>query len=204
MTLAICVHAQQPSDCISSACSRATTVDDLASDPVAYLGQVAVIGVVAAVKAGQGFTIVDKREYAACGLSCFNEPGTRKIPVRWDGTPPALQQTIRITGVLEKSDRRLVFSAKKVTEAAKELRKAGWVESSRHAQWKVYRLLPSLAPGLRAVLDGLLSAAKTQTLLLSDLEHMEAILKDPRYSFCCDFAITRRRAKKITTPKRSE
>jgi hypothetical protein len=36
-----------------------------------------------------------------------------------------------------------------------------------------------LSPGLRAVLDGLLSAAKTQTLLLSDLEHVEAILKDP-------------------------
>jgi ArsR family transcriptional regulator len=84
------------------------------------------------------------------------------------------------------------------------LRKAGWVESWRHAQWKVYRLLPSLSPGLRAVLDGLLSAAKTQTLLLSDLEHMEAILKDPRYSFCCDFAPPRRRARKNTTPIRSQ
>jgi ArsR family transcriptional regulator, arsenate/arsenite/antimonite-responsive transcriptional repressor len=79
------------------------------------------------------------------------------------------------------------------------LRKAGWVESGRHAQWKVYRLLPSLSPGLRAVLDGLLSAAKTQTLLLSDLEHLEAILKDPRYSFCCGFTTPRRRAKKTTT-----
>ena len=77
--LATCVYAQQPIDSISSASSRTTTVDDLASNPVAYLGQVAVVGVVAAVKAGQGFTIVDKREYAACGLSCFNEPGTRKI-----------------------------------------------------------------------------------------------------------------------------
>jgi ArsR family transcriptional regulator, arsenate/arsenite/antimonite-responsive transcriptional repressor len=84
------------------------------------------------------------------------------------------------------------------------LRKAGWVESGRHAQWKVYRLLPSLSPGLRAVLDGLLSAAKTQTLLLSDLEHMEAILKDPRYSFCCGFATRRRQARKTTSPIRSE
>jgi ArsR family transcriptional regulator, arsenate/arsenite/antimonite-responsive transcriptional repressor len=79
------------------------------------------------------------------------------------------------------------------------LRKAGWVESGRHAQWKVYRLLPSLSSGLRAVLDGLLSAAKTQTLLLSDLEHVEAILKDPRYFFCCGFAKPRSRAKKTTT-----
>ena len=57
-----------------------TTVDDLASDPVAHLGEVAVVGVVAAVKAGQGFVIVDKREYAACGLSCFNEPWYSKSP----------------------------------------------------------------------------------------------------------------------------
>jgi hypothetical protein len=118
--LATCAHAQQAIDSTSPASTRATTVNDLASDPSAYLGQVAVVGVVAAVKVGQGFTIVDKREYAACGLFCINEPDTRKIPVRWDGAPPKLQQTVRITGVLEKSDRGLVFSAKNVAEAAKE------------------------------------------------------------------------------------
>ena len=84
------------------------------------------------------------------------------------------------------------------------LRKAGWVESGRHAQWKVYRLLPSLSPVLRAALDGLLNAAKTQALLLSDLERMEAILKDPRYSFCCGFASSRGRAREDTTPIRSQ
>jgi hypothetical protein len=93
----------------------------LAADPSAYLGQVAVIGVVAAVKAGQGFTIVDNREHAACGLSCYNEPDTRKIPVRWNGAPPKLQQTVRITGVLEKSDRGLVFSAKNVADDWRQL-----------------------------------------------------------------------------------
>jgi hypothetical protein len=118
--LATCADAQQAIDSTSLASGGATAVNDLAADPSAYLGQVAVIGVVAAVKAGQGFTIVDKREYAACGLSCFNEPDTRKIPVRWDGSPPKLQQTVRITGVLEKSDRGLVFSAKNLAEAAKE------------------------------------------------------------------------------------
>jgi hypothetical protein len=117
--LATCAVAQQAIDSTSPASSGATMVNDLAADPSAYLGQVAVIGVVAVVKAGQGFTIVDKREYAACGLSCFNEPDTRKIPVRWEGAPPKLQQTVRITGVLEKSDRGLIFSAKNVTEAAK-------------------------------------------------------------------------------------
>ena len=118
--LAFCADAQQAIDSISPASSGATTVNDLAATPSAYLGQVAVIGVVAAIKPGQGFTIVDQREYADCGLSCLNEPDTKKIPVRWDGDPPKLQQTLRITGVLEKSDHGLIFSAKNFAEAAKE------------------------------------------------------------------------------------
>ena len=118
--LVTCADAQQAIDSTSPSSGGATTVNDLAANPSAYLGQVAVIGVVAAVKAGQGFTIVDKREYADCGLSCLSKPDTRKIPVRWNGDPPKLQQTVRIIGVLEKSDRGLVFSAKNVAEAAKE------------------------------------------------------------------------------------
>ena len=118
--LGTCVQAQQANDSTSPASSRVTTVNELTSDPSAYLGQVSVVGVVAVVKAGQGFTIVDKREYADCGLSCVNEPSTRKIPIRWDGVPPKLEQTVRITGVLEKSDRGLVFSAKNVAEAGRE------------------------------------------------------------------------------------
>jgi len=118
--LATCSDAQQAIVTTSPTSSGATTVNDLAANPSAYLGQVAVIGVVAAVKAGQGFTIVDNREYAACGLSCLDEPDTRRIPVRWHGDPPKLQQKVRITGVLEKSDRGLVFSAKNLAETAEE------------------------------------------------------------------------------------
>jgi hypothetical protein len=118
--LAPSAQGQQAIDSASPGSSGATTVNDLAAKPSDYLGQVAVIGVVAAVKAGKGFTLVDKREYVACGLSCLNEPDTRKIPVRWEGDPPKLEQIVRITGVLEKSERGLVFSAKNVAEVAKE------------------------------------------------------------------------------------
>ncbi|HEY0790309.1 MAG TPA: metalloregulator ArsR/SmtB family transcription factor [Chthoniobacterales bacterium] len=80
------------------------------------------------------------------------------------------------------------------------LRKAGWVEDLRHAQWKVYRLKAALSPECRAVLDGLAQVAQTQGLLLSDLERMEAALQDPRYAFCGGFSISpprpRRRTKK--------
>ena len=114
------VRADDAVNLASSTSVRATTVNDMVSNPSAYLGQIKVVGVVAAVKTGQGFTIVDKREYAACGLSCVNEPDTRKIPVRWSGTSPNLEQTVQITGVLEKSDAGFVFSAKSVTESPKE------------------------------------------------------------------------------------
>jgi hypothetical protein len=66
----------------------AVSVNDLAGKSGEYLGQVQLIGVVAAVSQGQGFVLVDKREYADCGLTCVAEPGTKKIPVRWSGDAP--------------------------------------------------------------------------------------------------------------------
>jgi hypothetical protein len=65
---ATCVHAQQAINSTSPASRRVITVDDLASDPSAYLGQVAVVGVVAAVEAGQGFTIVDSVNMPTAGF----------------------------------------------------------------------------------------------------------------------------------------
>jgi len=72
------------------------SVNDLAGKPGEHLGQVLLIGVVAAVSQGQGFVLVDEREYANCGLTCFAEPGTKKIPVRWSGDAPRLEQTVRV------------------------------------------------------------------------------------------------------------
>jgi len=45
----------------------AVTVNDLAGKPGEHLGQVELIGVVAAVSQGQGFVLMDRREYADCG-----------------------------------------------------------------------------------------------------------------------------------------
>jgi hypothetical protein len=119
--LALCVQAQEAIHSSSPASGGETkTVDDLATNPSAYLGKISIVGVVAAIMAGKGFTLVDSREYEACGLSCVNEPDTRKIPVRWEGSPPKLEQAIRVTGLLEKSDRGLIFSAETVAEAGKE------------------------------------------------------------------------------------
>lgn len=119
--LALSVQAQEAIHSTSPASGGETkTVNDLATNASAYLGKISIVGIVAAVKAGKGFTLVDRREYEACGLSCLDEPDTRKVPVRWEGSSPKLEQAVRVTGLLEKSDRGLIFSAETVTEAGKE------------------------------------------------------------------------------------
>jgi hypothetical protein len=90
------------------------SVNDLAGKPGEYLGNVQLIGVVAAVSQGQGFVLVDKREYADCGLICLAEPGTKKIPVRWSGDAPKLEQTVLVAGILSQSAQGLSFVAQKI------------------------------------------------------------------------------------------
>ena len=89
-------------------------VDDLVTEPVGHLGQIQLVGVVAAVSQGTGFVLVDKREYAECGISCISEPGTKKIPVRWSGDAPKLEQTVRVDGTLRQTDKGLSLVAQEV------------------------------------------------------------------------------------------
>jgi hypothetical protein len=90
------------------------SVNDLAGKPDEHLGQVQLTGVVAAISEGQGFVLVDKREYAECGLACVAEPGTKKIPIRWSGDAPKLEQTVRVAGILRRSEQGLSFVAQEI------------------------------------------------------------------------------------------
>jgi hypothetical protein len=92
----------------------AVTVNELAGKPGEYLGQVQLIGVVAAISQGQGFVLVDEREYADCGPTCLAEPGTKKIPVRWSGDAPQLEHTVRVAGILSQSEQGLSFVAQQI------------------------------------------------------------------------------------------
>ena len=92
----------------------AVTVNDLAAKPGEHLGRVQLVGVVAAVSQGKGFVLVDQREYADCGLSCFAEPSTKKIPVRWSGDAPKLERTIRVAGILSRGEEGLSFVAQEI------------------------------------------------------------------------------------------
>ena len=90
------------------------TVNDLAGKPGEHLGPVRLIGVVAVVSQGQGFVLVDKREYADCGLSCLTEQGTKKIPVHWSGDAPKLEQTVRVAGILSQRENGLSLVAQEI------------------------------------------------------------------------------------------
>jgi hypothetical protein len=90
------------------------TVNDLAGKPGEHLGPVRLIGVVAVVSQGQGFVLVDKREYADCGLSCLTEQGTKKIPVQWSGDAPKLEQTVRVAGILSQRENGLSLVAQEI------------------------------------------------------------------------------------------
>jgi hypothetical protein len=92
----------------------AVTVNDLAGKSGEHLGRVQLVGVVAAVSQGKGFVLVDKREYADCGLTCLTEPSTKKIPVRWSGDAPKLEQTVRVAGILSQSEKGLSFVAQEI------------------------------------------------------------------------------------------
>ena len=89
-------------------------VNDLVGKPAEHLGQVHLVGVVAAVSQGKGFVLVDKREYADCGLSCVAEPATKRIPVRWSGDAPKLEQTVQVEGTLNQTDKGISLVAQEV------------------------------------------------------------------------------------------
>ena len=111
---AICGVGAQDQQSQQQPPAGAVTVNELAEKPGEHLGRVQLVGVVAAVSQGKGFVLVDKREYADCGLACVTEPGTKKIPVRWSGDAPKLEQTIRVTGILSRSEEGLSFVAQEI------------------------------------------------------------------------------------------
>ena len=114
LAFAIVAAGAEAQDSRPQTTTGAVTVDDLAAKPGEHLGPVQLVGVVAAVSEGKGFVLVDPREYSACGLSCVAEAGTAKIPVRWGGDAPKLEQTLRVAGTLSRTDKGLSFVAQEI------------------------------------------------------------------------------------------
>jgi hypothetical protein len=97
-----------------SAPADIVTVNDLAEKPNEHLGQEAGRCCSRRLTGARLCVLVDKREYADCGLSCLAEPATKKVAVRWSGDAPKLEQIVHVAGTLSQSAKGLSFVAQEV------------------------------------------------------------------------------------------
>jgi hypothetical protein len=75
-------------------------------------GPTQVKGVVSYVSAeGQGLTLIDVVDFEECGL-CDCAP--LKLPIRWSGAMPHLQDTVLIEGEVQEAAGKLIFVARSV------------------------------------------------------------------------------------------
>lgn len=80
--------------------AKGLDVGSIVPDPFAYRGEIQVRGAVSTVETRKKtFTIIDYREYRSCRrVDCAKEA----ITVFFDGKPPAVENVVEITGVVEK------------------------------------------------------------------------------------------------------
>ena len=90
------------------------SVNQLAAKPAAFLGTILLEGRVAAVKPGTGLTLVDKLLCADCAGHCLSDPATRKLPVAWTGSAPAVGSLVRIRGTLARTEQGYLISGREV------------------------------------------------------------------------------------------
>lgn len=109
-TLAVPVwSAQQPT-------AKRLTVNELAAKPDSFVGKVAVIGRVAAVNPGKGFTLIDSVNCSTCTTECLTDKNTKKIPFIWGGAAPDVKGVVLVQGTLAKTAKGFAFTADNVTK----------------------------------------------------------------------------------------
>jgi hypothetical protein len=96
--------------------AKSLTVNQLAAKPDAYVGQVAVVGRVAAATKGKGFTLIDSSQCSTCATDCLTDKTTKKIPFIWNGAVPVVKDVVRVDGTLAKTAKGYTFTAERVTK----------------------------------------------------------------------------------------
>ena len=102
--------AQQPAN------PQSLSVNQLAAKPEAFVGKVAVVGRVAAVTPGRGFTLIDSANCSTCATECLTDKTTKKVPFLWSGPAPAVKGVVRVDGTLAKTAKGYTFTAERVTK----------------------------------------------------------------------------------------
>jgi hypothetical protein len=96
--------------------AKVLSVNQLAAQPDAYLGKVAIVGRVAAVTMGKGFTLIDTIKCGNCVSDCLTDKETKKIPFLWHGPAPTVKDVVQVEGLLAKTDSGYIFTAEQVTK----------------------------------------------------------------------------------------
>ncbi|QXE92433.1 hypothetical protein KP001_07885 [Geomonas subterranea] len=86
-----------------SATTKPLSINELAAKPDTHIGKVAVVGRVAAVTPGKGFTLIDSANCSTCTTDCLTDKSTKKIPFLWGGASPALKDVVVVQGTLSKT-----------------------------------------------------------------------------------------------------
>jgi len=97
-----------------SATAKPLTVNELAARPDTHIGKMSVIGRVAAVSPGKGFTLIDSVNCSTCTTECLTGKSTKKIPFLWAGVAPAVKSVVVVQGTLFKTDKGFTISAENV------------------------------------------------------------------------------------------
>lgn len=101
--------AQQPA-------VKQLTVNELAAKPDSFIGKVTVVGRVAAVTPGKGFTLIDSVKCSTCTTECLTDKNTKKIPFVWGGAAPEVKGVVQVQGTLAKTAKGFTFTADKVAK----------------------------------------------------------------------------------------
>lgn len=86
------------------------TVNELAAKPDAHIGKVSVVGRVAAVTPGKGFTLIDSANCATCTTECMTDKSTKKLPFVWAGAAPVLKEVVIAQGSLAATAKGFTFT----------------------------------------------------------------------------------------------
>lgn len=91
---------------------KVVQVDELAAKPEGFEGEIVLRAAVAGVKESEGvMSVIDSREFESCGVVTCAE---NYLPVKVAGKLPQPKTVVEITGHVVKTERGLVFEAKRV------------------------------------------------------------------------------------------
>jgi len=84
-------------------------VDDVMKNPERYIGLIRIEGVVSSVSLEkQTIGLIDSQEFALCGVTTCP---SFILPVRWPGPMPHIEDTVQVTGEVQKINEKFVFVA---------------------------------------------------------------------------------------------